>query len=62
MKNVFCECGGIIYSLNGGQSYRCEKCEKEYKFYDLKYDFLTMNKMTGWIFPMKWDVLRSVGE
>lgn len=54
MKNVFCECGGIIGSFDRGQSYRCNRCEKEYKLYELKYDFLGTNKMTGWIFPMKW--------
>lgn len=30
----------------------CDRCGKEFKLYELSYDYLELNDKTGWIFPV----------
>lgn len=50
-RHVRCSCGGVIGMFNK-KDFTCEKCNKEYPLYELKYDICLTNDKTGWIFPM----------
>lgn len=50
-EHVKCECGGIIGAYDR-ENFTCEKCGKEFKLYQLDYDYLKINDKTGWIFPV----------
>lgn len=47
-----CKCGGIIAQYNSMKGFECEKCGREYFLINLKYDWIAINKQTGWMFPM----------
>ena len=53
-KHIKCECGGIIGSWDR-YKFVCEKCQKEYNLWDLKFDCILSNDKTGWQFPMKYN-------
>ena len=44
-------CGGVI-GIYDRTCYTCDKYGKEFKLYEIEYDRLMMNSLTGWIFPV----------
>lgn len=51
-KHVRCDiCGGVI-GMYDRTRYTCDKCGKEFKLYEIEYDRLMVNSLTGWIFPV----------
>lgn len=53
-RPVYCSCGGSLYDKSGGTdpNFTCMRCEKTYPKWELEYDRIGVNTMTGWIFPM----------
>ena len=51
-RHMFCKCGGIIGWWDR-VLFTCDKCHKEYKLFDLDYDVVIGNPLTGDVFPMK---------
>lgn len=53
-KPVRCSCGGLLYDKSSGKDphFTCMRCEKTYPKWELEYDQIGVNTMTGWIFPM----------
>lgn len=53
-RHVNCSCGGSLYDKSGGKDphFTCMRCEKTYPKWELEYDQIGVNTMTGWIFPM----------
>lgn len=51
---VRCACGGSLYAKSDGKDLRftCMHCKKTYKKWELEYDQIGINTMTGWTFPM----------
>ena len=48
---IHCSCGGIVGMYNR-ETFTCEKCGQEFKYYKLNHDGLQINDKTGWIFPV----------
>lgn len=54
-EHVRCDCGGIIAvgrNVFDRDECSCDRCGKIFNIYELKYDRLKINKMTGCIFPV----------
>lgn len=53
-RPVYCSCGGSLYDKSGGRGshFTCMRCEKTYPKWELEYDQIGVNTMTGWTFPM----------
>lgn len=53
-EHIKCNCGGIIGCRSLRETlYQCDRCGKTYLLYQLDYDDIYINQMTGWTFPVK---------
>lgn len=55
-KPVRCSCGGLLYAKSDekGLRFTCMRCEKTYPKWELEYDQIGINPMTGLTFPVKY--------
>lgn len=53
-KPVRCSCGGLLYAKSDGKDlcFTCMRCKKTYQKWELEYDQIGINTMSGWTFPM----------
>lgn len=53
-SHVFCECGGIIGDETNKITgiFTCNRCGKKYDIFNLNYDEIKINQMTGWMYPV----------
>lgn len=50
-EHIRCDCGGVIGTWNR-EDFTCDKCDKRFSLYKIRYDRLLINDKTRWIFPV----------